>query len=116
MEYLEQFFPLILFGLFILTYVLRRKKSMEALKNLDPNALVLDVRSPGEFATGNVPGSLNIPVSDLPRRIGEIEKTRSIVVCCASGGRSAMAAAILKGNGFQKIHDVGPWQNAMKRG
>ncbi len=89
---------------------------MEALKNIGPNALVIDVRSPGEFATGNVPGSLNIPVSDLPRRIGEIDKTRSIVVCCASGGRSAMAAAILKGNRFKGIYDVGPWQNAMKRG
>lgn len=70
-------------------------------------ALLLDVRTPGEFSEGHVEGALNIPVQDLGNRIGEIAKGREVVVYCRSGGRSAVAAQMLCGRGHAVL-DVGP--------
>lgn len=61
-------------------------------------ALVLDVRSPGEFATGHLPGSLNIPHTELRARLAEVDAAaagRPVRVLCASGVRSAIAHRVL---------------------
>lgn len=79
---------------------------------LSKGAVIVDVRSPGEYAMGAAPGSKNIPVSDLPRRIGELDKSKPVVLCCASGMRASTAAAMLKAQGFGEVVNVGPWQNA----
>lgn len=71
-------------------------------------ATLLDVRSPGEFASGHLPGAVNIPVDQLGGRTGEVEKTRPVVVYCRSGGRSRSAANTLVAAGFQQVHDLGP--------
>lgn len=72
-------------------------------------ALLVDVRSPGEFGAGHIEGAKNIPVSDLGSRLGELgeDKARPIVVYCASGMRSASAASTLKRAGFQQVFDLG---------
>jgi len=117
--FLQNWLPTLVIGGFFIMFMLKRsglqKNSASIQEALQQGALVVDVRSPGEYSMGAVPGSKNIPVSDLPRRLKELEPTQSIVVCCASGGRSAMAASILKANGFNQVQDAGPWQNAMKR-
>ena len=59
-------------------------------------------------SVGSIAGAKNIPVSSLGQRIGELDKTRPIVVFCASGMRSSSAAAYLKRNGFNEVHDLGP--------
>jgi phage shock protein E len=104
-------------GIFIafVTYSIWRKTKMkDQLPDLKKRgALVLDVRSPAEFSTGSVPGSVNIPVSDLPRRLGELDKGKPVIVCCASGMRASTAAALLKAQGFQEVVNAGPWQNAV---
>lgn len=69
-------------------------------------ALLLDVRTVGEFAEGHVEGARNIPVQDLAARLTEIPKGREIVVYCRSGGRSAVAAQMLRGRGHVVL-DVG---------
>jgi phage shock protein E len=79
---------------------------------LAKGAVVVDVRSPGEFAMGSAPGSKNIPISDLPRRLGELDKSKPIVLCCASGMRASTAAVMLKAQGFGEVVNVGSWQNA----
>lgn len=71
-------------------------------------ALLLDVRSPEEFASGRLPDAVNIPVEELKSRLGELEAKRPIVVYCRSGRRSAKAAELLKSAGFQQVHDLGP--------
>jgi rhodanese-related sulfurtransferase len=76
---------------------------------MDLNHLILDVRTPLEFAQGNHPGSLNIPLQDLPQRFQELDPRRPLVVCCASGGRSSMAKALLDRLGFEDVRDAGPW-------
>ncbi|BDU77348.1 rhodanese-like domain-containing protein [Mesoterricola sediminis] len=74
-------------------------------------AVVLDVRSPGEFAAGHAPGARNIPLGDLKARLGELDRTRPVLACCASGMRSGSACAILRRAGFTEVHNLGPWTN-----
>jgi rhodanese-related sulfurtransferase len=71
-------------------------------------ARLLDVRTPGEFEGGHLPGALNIPLQDLQHRLGELAaKEQPIVVYCRSGNRSAQAANLLKSAGYSSIHDLG---------
>jgi glyoxylase-like metal-dependent hydrolase (beta-lactamase superfamily II)/rhodanese-related sulfurtransferase len=67
---------------------------------------VVDVRNPGEAAAGMIPGALNIPVSQLAGRLGEIDATRPTVVYCAGGYRSSVAASLLRQRGFTDVSDI----------
>jgi rhodanese-related sulfurtransferase len=71
-------------------------------------ALLLDVRTVAEFEGGALPGAVNIPVQELPRRLSEIDPHRPVVVYCRSGGRSAQAAGLLRGHGVAEVFDLGP--------
>lgn len=72
------------------------------------DAVVLDVRDPGEFAQGHIPNARNIAAGDLQRRSAELEKwkSRPLILCCASGARSAAAVATLKKAGFDKVFNL----------
>jgi rhodanese-related sulfurtransferase len=74
-------------------------------------AQLVDVRSPGEFAGGHAPGSVNIPLQELAQRAKELDPNRWVVVACASGTRSAMAARKLRGMGFNRVLNAGTWRN-----
>jgi len=80
--------------------------SLEAFKLLqsDSNIVVLDVRTPAEFngETGHLAHALLIPVQELERRVGELQKYKSnlIIVYCRTGHRSANAAEILQKHGY----------------
>jgi rhodanese-related sulfurtransferase len=77
---------------------------------LSRNALVLDVRTPQEFAGGHVSGSVNVPVAQLPGGLKKLkDKSQPIITCCASGGRSANAAAMLRKAGYKQVINGGPW-------
>ncbi|MBL7714007.1 MAG: rhodanese-like domain-containing protein [Bdellovibrionales bacterium] len=79
---------------------------------IEAGAIIVDVRTPGEYAQGSAAGSINIPLDDLEKRVSGLDRAKTVIVCCASGARSAMAATILKSKGFQKVVNAGPWQNA----
>lgn len=68
----------------------------------------VDVRTPGEFRGGSAPGTLNIPLDQLSARLTELDPAKPVLVCCASGSRSAMAASLLKRKGFEAVN-AGPW-------
>jgi rhodanese-related sulfurtransferase len=72
-------------------------------------ATFVDVRSAGEFASGNAPGTINIPLQELGSRLSEIPKSLPVVLCCASGTRSGMAKLLLKKNGYPQVHNIGTW-------
>ncbi len=72
--------------------------------------VIVDVRTPGEFMGGNVAGSINIPLNEIPQHLDEFKKMKQIVLCCASGGRSMQASMFLKQNDIE-CTDGGSWVN-----
>lgn len=76
-------------------------------------AVVVDVRGPEEYAAGARPGSLNIPLGALADRAKELDASKPVIVCCASGTRSAVAAGILASKGFKEVVNAGPWRNTL---
>ena len=80
-----------------------------ARAKVEAGALLIDVRSPGEFASGHIKGAINIPLGVLSDRIGELGPTQTeLVLYCQSGMRSGRAVKFLKGKGFEKTHNLGP--------
>ena len=74
--------------------------------------LILDVRSPGEYARGHIPGAVNIPHNELVERLAELpaEKSAEVVVYCHSGPRAWRAERMLQENGFSSVQDLsGQW-------
>lgn len=79
----------------------------EGPKWVADGAVLVDVRTDGEFRAGHLDGAVNIPVQTLESRLGELEKDRAVVVYCRSGSRSARAKRILEQHGFAKVLDAG---------
>jgi len=73
----------------------------------DSEYYLLDVRTPGEFATGYIEGAANIAVESLQSRISEVPEGMPIVVYCNSGNRSQTASRILAEAGFTEVYDLG---------
>ena len=71
----------------------------------DKDLFVLDVREPNEYQICNLGGHL-IPLNDLPKRVGELDSSKEIVVHCKMGGRSAKAVDYLKQQGFSNVHNL----------
>lgn len=73
-------------------------------------AIILDVRSKGEFAGGHIKGAVNISVDTLSNNLSKLkDKNQPIITCCASGMRSASAKSILKSNGYTQVYNGGGW-------
>lgn len=71
--------------------------------------IIIDVRTPEEFIGGNVAGSINIPLHEIPNRLDEIKAMEQpIILCCASGNRSGQATMFLKSNGIA-CENGGSW-------
>ena len=78
------------------------------------NQIIIDVRTQEEFEMGHVPDAINIPLNEIPNKIAEIKSfDEEIILCCASGGRSAQATSYLKRFGLN-CTDAGSWINLMK--
>jgi rhodanese-related sulfurtransferase len=82
-------------------------------------ALVLDVREPGEYGAGHILGAKNVPLSRIDSGGAEIagkKKDRPVILYCESGNRSAKAAAALKAQGYTRVVNlaggIGAWQQA----
>lgn len=71
-------------------------------------AVIIDVRTKAEFTQGAIPGSKNMPLQSLNTQITSIKKlNKPVIVCCASGMRSASAASILNNHGIETINGGG---------
>lgn len=82
----------------------------EAAKLIDqPNTLLLDVRTPEEYAEARIAGATLIPVDELSSRIGELAqaKDKEVIVYCRSGSRSARASELLTEKGFKVANVTG---------
>lgn len=78
-------------------------------------ALILDVRTPGEYRQGHIKGSINTPLNELSKHISTIKKDSVIITCCASGMRSASAKSILKSSGFSEVYNGGGWSSLQNK-
>ncbi len=79
-------------------------------------AIVLDVRSKGEFMGGHIKGAVNIPVETLRNNLGKLkDKNKPIITCCASGMRSASAKSILVANGYTQVYNGGGWSSLQNK-
>jgi len=87
------------------------KSGLSAL--LEQGAIIVDVRSRGEFMSGARNGSINMPLDELDKSSARLNTEKPIVLCCASGTRSAMAATLLKRKGFKNVINAGPWKNTI---
>jgi rhodanese-related sulfurtransferase len=79
-------------------------------------AIIIDVRSKGEYTGGNIKGSINISVDTLNANLSKLkDKHKPIITCCASGMRSASAKSILKSNGYTQVHNGGSWHSLQSK-
>ena len=71
-----------------------------------PEVQVVDIRNPGEVAAGMIPGARHLPLPELGRRLGELRADAPVILYCAGGWRSSVAASLLRARGFSDVSDV----------
>jgi len=72
----------------------------------DPDVQVLDVRNPGEAALGIIPGAALVPLPRLLDHLDDLDRERPVIVYCAGGYRSSVAASTLRANGYRIVADL----------
>lgn len=103
----------------LIAFIAYKKYTQYKVLKLVPSLLehggqIIDVRSVEEFKIANKNGSINIPLASLNNRIKELDSTKPIILCCASGSRSGLAKRILKAKGFENVHNAGTWRALTK--
>jgi phage shock protein E len=77
-------------------------------------AIIVDVRTKGEYSGGHIKGSVNIPLQVLGDSLGKLKKEKTIITCCASGMRSGSAKSLLKSKGYT-VHNGGGWTSLQNK-
>ena len=79
---------------------------------IENGAIIIDVRTKGEYTNGHIRGSVNIPVDQLNNNTSRFsDKNKVIITCCASGNRSGMAKRILASKGYTQVYNGGGWMS-----
>ena len=100
----------------ILQNVFKKTEERDLQELITEGAIIIDVRSPAEFAGGHVAGAINVPLETLPAAIEKVAgKDTTIITCCMSGGRSAMAKTMLHTAGYQNVYNGGGWQTLQSK-
>lgn len=88
---------------------------LKALADAGDEFILVDVRSPGEVARGIIEGAQHLPLHMLPMSLQQMDKTKTVVFYCLSGGRSAQAAAFAAAQGFGQVLNlrggISAWAN-----
>ncbi|MBL7723986.1 MAG: rhodanese-like domain-containing protein [Chitinophagaceae bacterium] len=72
-------------------------------------AIIVDVRSPGEYKAGHISGSKNFPLDSIRSKVADLKKlNKPVITVCRSGARSGMAKSILQSAGIE-VYNGGPW-------
>jgi len=95
-----------------------REIHIDALESRPPDAVILDIREPEEYAHGHVPGAISLPQADLASRLGDIPRDRPVIALCERGMRSLRAAQFLIQMGIDQVVSVtggtAAWREADK--
>jgi phage shock protein E len=90
------------------TLAMASDRAETAWQWIDQDAVVIDVRTVGEFESGHLEGALNIPVQEIARvDLSFVKKDQPVVVYCRSGNRSGSAQQILQSKGYNQVHNGG---------
>jgi rhodanese-related sulfurtransferase len=90
-------------------------KSIDLKTIYQNGAVILDVRTPQEFSTGHIKGSINIPVDQVKGVISDLKKrNKPVITCCRSGARSGMAKSVL-GAAVLEVYNGGSWNSLEKQ-
>jgi len=110
----------IIIGVFVFLFILKSLLShnisiADAVEKLNNGAVLIDVRTPEEFASGAHKGAINIPVDDLGR-IGDHvpDKNNAVLLYCQSGMRATSACSTLRHTGYSDVHNIGSYSRAGK--
>ncbi|HJW71588.1 MAG TPA: rhodanese-like domain-containing protein [Geothrix sp.] len=88
----------------------RRSASPGDVKGmLSRGAQIVDVRTKAEFRSQSHPKAINIPLDELDARLRELDPNRPVLLCCASGSRSAVGVSLLRKKGFKEVANLGSW-------
>lgn len=80
----------------------------------EQGAKIIDVRTPQEFNSGNVPGSINIPLNQISHKVNKLKSIKKpLVLSCASGNRSGQAKSMLEREGIQDVYNGGGWRKLL---
>jgi rhodanese-related sulfurtransferase len=84
---------------------INQESLLKRIEQKDASMIILDVRTPEEFAAGHVPGAINIPYTHLPARLSELPDAgdKDVVVYCATGVRAERAAARMREQGYTRL-------------
>jgi phage shock protein E len=110
--------PILIVAAIVAVFILFKKSGQisaeDAVAHLNNGALVIDVRTPGEFNSGHLARAINIPLDEVetavPKRVKD--KQQALLLHCASGMRSAMAANKLKALGYVNAFNLGSYGRA----
>jgi len=81
----------------------------------NPSTVIVDVRTPEEFAAGHIGRSINIPLPDLLNSMTELEEFEHIVFVCRTGNRSGTARNLFIERGWENVHNGGAWNTFQRR-
>ena len=98
-----------MFGIF--KNMFSKKDTTQMEKIIIEGAFLADVRTPAEFAEGNVKGSVNIPLDQITSQLEKFKGKKHSIVFCRSGNRSGQAKMILEQNGIKNVTNGGTWQD-----
>jgi phage shock protein E len=71
-----------------------------------PDVMLIDVREPGEYQAGHIPGAVLWPLGDLPKHLDEVPKDKTVIAVCHSGNRSSKATDFLRQTGFDNVYNM----------
>ena len=78
-------------------------------------AIIVDVRTKGEYQSGHIKGSLNIPLNTIGSDLSKLKKDKPVITFYASGMRSTSAKSILKSKGFTEVYNGGGWMSLQSK-
>jgi rhodanese-related sulfurtransferase len=93
----------------------RTCQDVKARLDKGEDLVLIDVREPDEVAYCHIAGAVHIPLNEIPRRMGEIDKERETVIVCHTGGRSMQAALFLRARGHDNVYNLAGGIDAWSR-
>ena len=89
-------------------------KELQARLSEGVHFQLVDVRSPGEYAAGHIPGAINVPMDQIEARLADVHPTRPVVLVCQSGDRAEMTMGLLEGRLSAQVLEGGTkaWADA----